>query len=157
MCDNRLRTRMGSFMEQDRSAEQVRLPGDPEVLALVGAKADLWLLLTSYLAEEYDHVPVFQVEGKKRAWCFRYRRGGKTLVTLYPERELFTVLVVLGRDAVAATEGISAGLSARVRAAFADARQFPDGRWLWIKPSFRKDIESIESLLALKRRPKGGT
>lgn len=133
---------------------EARHPDDDDVLALVGSRAHLWSRLTGYLADEYDHLPEFQVEGKKQDWCFRYRRGGKTLVTLYPDRDLFTVLVVLGREEVTATEGIIDHQSARARAAFADARQFPDGHWLWIRPAFRRDIESIETLLAIKRRPK---
>jgi len=134
--------------------EPTRLPDDHETRALVGRRVPIWSALVDYLSLGYDHEPVFSIEGKDHAWCFRYRRGGKTLVTLYPRRDDFTVLVVLGRDEVPAAKEIIDRQSARVRTAFDEARQFPDGRWLWIKPAFRNDVDSIAALLALKRRPR---
>lgn len=129
-------------------------PTDGEILAMIGRRADLWSGLREYLASEYDHVAELVFGGKKYGWCYRYRRGGRTLVTLYPEADGFTVLVVLGKQEVASAEQVMQRQSARVRTAFSEARPLPDGRWLWIRPAFRKDIESIRTLLAIKRRPK---
>jgi hypothetical protein len=131
-------------------------PTDAEALALVGRRAPLWSHLVEYLEGAYDHEPVVTIEGRDRSWCFRYRRGGKTLVTLYPRSDAFTVLVVLGREEVGLAESMIDRQSARVRNAFTTARQFPDGRWLWIEPVFPRDLEAIAALLALKRRPKLG-
>ncbi len=141
-------------MAQQRMVDDARQPTDRQILATIGHRAELWATLRDYLAREYDHVPELLFSGKKYGWCYRYRRGGRTLVTLYPEHGGFTVLVVLGRQEVDAASQVMSDQSARVRAAFSEARQLPDGRWLWIRPAFPTDIRSIAALLAFKRRTK---
>ena len=132
-------------------------PTDGRGLLAIGHRAELWTELCSRLAASHDHVPEFVFGGRNYGWFYPHRRGGTTLVTLYPEYDRFTVPVVLGKHEVTAAEQVMSDLSARVRTAFSDARQLPDGRWLWIRPAFGRDIESIETLLALKRRPKSRT
>ena len=141
-------------MNHQRMVDGAQQPTDLDVLATIGRRAGLWSMLCDYLAKEYDHDPELLFGGKKYGWCYRYRRGGRTLVTLYPEHDSFTVLVVLGKQEVDSARRVMSEQSARVRAAFSDARQLPDGRWLWIRPAFPKDIRSIAALLAFKRRTK---
>jgi len=127
-------------------------PTDEIVVAELGDRSSLWTDLVGCIASRYDHEPVVSREGKDRTWTIRYRKGGKTLVTLYPRKGEFVVLVVLGKDEVAKAKAVR--LSKRVKGTFEAAKQFHDGRWLWIRPSSKADIESISSLLAVKRRPK---
>ena len=141
-------------MGQQRMVDGARQPTDREILATIGRRGELWATLRDYLAREYDHIPELLFGGKKYGWCYRYRRGGRTLVTLYPEHDSFTVLVVLGKQEVDTASRVMSEQSARVRTAFSEARQLPDGRWLWIRPAFPKDIRSIAALLAFKRRTK---
>ena len=141
-------------MNQQRMVDGSQQPTDRDVLVTIGRRAELWSTLRDYLAKEYDHDPELLFGGKKYGWCYRYRRGGRTLVTLYPEHDSFTVLVVLGKQEVDTARRVLSEQSARVRTAFSEARQLPDGRWLWIRPAFPKDIRSIAALLAFKRRTK---
>ena len=124
------------------------------MLGWIGKKARLWSELRTYLADHYDHVPQRDFGGMKYGWSIRYRKSGKTLVTLFPERGAFTALVVLGIKEVAKTEGLLDRLSKNVRALFDESRQLHDGRWLWIRVSSKADVESIRLLLGTKRQPK---
>jgi hypothetical protein len=141
-------------MAPERYTDANWQPDESEILAGMGRRAQLWASLRDYLAERYDHVSEWDFGGAKYGWSCRYRRGGRTLVTLFPERGSFTALVVLGKDEAATAEGALSGYSARVRSAFTGARQLRDGRWLWIRPVYPKDVGSVIDLLALKRRPK---
>lgn len=129
----------------------LRTPTEKDYLALVGRRAALWSGLRAWLSEHYPHSPELSVGKKEHDWTIRYRRSGKTLVTLTPEHDGFCVLVVLGRDEVAKAE--DADLNAAVRAVFDSAQQFHDGRWLWIRPKTKGDLDSIRRLLAVKRPP----
>ena len=141
-----------------RSNEGIQQNGDiPEeqILELLGMKAGLWLSLREYLADYYpDCVPVFGIEGKNKEYVIRYRKSGRTLVTLYSARSSLVVLVVLGKEEVAKTEALVDKLSTKVRKLFQETDQLHDGRWLWIRPSSKTDVESIKLLLSTKRRPK---
>ena len=140
--------------QKDTSDQNFELT-EKQMLELLGKKARLWSSLRKYLANYYPEcVPVFTIEGKDKDYTIRYRKSGKTLVTLYPVEEALTVLVVLGKKEVAKVEQFENKLSKKIRELFRNTSQLHDGRWLWIRPSSNKDIESIKMLLTAKRRAK---
>ncbi len=142
-------------MNQNHIPNQDCEPTEKQMLNLLGRKATLWSDLREYLVNHYPEcVPVFSVEGKSRDYTIRYRKSGKTLVTLYPASKSLTVLVVLGKKEVAKVEAFESKLSDKTRELFRKTNQLHDGRWLWINPTSKTDLESIKMLLNAKRRPK---
>ena len=141
----------GAGSHRERCGVVPREPAEKDFLALIGARAALWRGFRSWLQGNYPHSPELSVGKKEYDWTIRYRRSGRTLVTLMPEPGGFCVLVVLGRDEVAATKETK--LNKTVREVFHSAKQYHDGRWLWIRPKSEGDIDSIKSLLAVKREP----
>ena len=140
-------------MSKKRVPNQNCEPTEKQMLELLGSKALLWSSLREYLASNYPEcIPVFTIEGKDADYTIRYRKSGKTLVTLYPADKALTVLVVLGKKEVAKVEAFENKLSKKIRELFNNTNQLHDGRWLWIKPSIKKDIESIKMLLNAKRK-----
>ena len=130
-------------------------PTEEDIVRHIGARAAvLWSSLREYLSVHYEHLPELNFGGRNYGWSIRYRKSGKTLVTLYPERNAFTALVVLGKKEVAKTEGLLDRLSTNVRSLFQKSHQLHDGRWLWIRPSSKADVKSIKLLLSIKRQPK---
>ena len=141
-------------VERNDHLPEDQIPED-QILELLGEKANLWLSLRENLANYYpDCIPLFGVEGKNKEFVIRYRKSGRTLVTLYPAGNSLVVLVVLGQKEVAKTEALVDKLSTTVRELFQETDQLHDGRWLWIRPSSKTDVESIMLLLSTKRRPK---
>jgi hypothetical protein len=129
----------------------LKTPTDKDMLKLVGRKAALWNELRVYIKEHYEHSPVLNVGKKEYDWTIRYRKGGKTLVTLMPEKNGFCVLVVLGREEVAKVKALK--LSKYTKDIFQKAKQFYDGKWLWLRPGTIGDLEDIKALLSIKRKP----
>lgn len=84
----------------------------------------------------------------------KYRKGGKTLMSPTPDDGGFTVLVVLGEKETKAARELDLG--EHVRRVFEDARQLRGGRWLFVPVESERDLEDIEALLAVKRRPRTG-
>lgn len=120
------------------------------MLKLVGRKGALWTELRVYIKEHYEHSPVLNVGKKEYDWTIRYRKGGKTLVTLMPEKNRFCVLVVLGREEAAKVKTIKLGKY--TKDIFLSAKQFHDGKWLWLRPGSKSDLEDIKALLAAKKQ-----
>lgn len=142
-------------MSHERMLNKDVEPTERDIVMHLGARAaKRWSLLTEYLSAHYDHVPELDFGGQKYGWSIRYRKSGKTLVTLYPRRGGFTALVVLGKKEVAKAEALLGELSPTVAQVFRETSQLHDGRWLWIRPASKADVESIKMLLSTKRRPK---
>ena len=140
-------------MSYERMLKKECKPTEAEMIKWIGKRAAFWSDLTEYLSSYYDHIPELDFGGKKYGWSMRYRKSGKTLITLFPECGGFTALVVLGKKEVVKAEIVFEKLSKRVQKLFRETNQLHDGRWLWIRPSTKKDIESIKILLNAKRRP----
>jgi len=129
-------------------------PTEDDITETVGEKSSLWLEIRKYVEENYDLTPELIYYGQKYGWTLRYRKSGKTLCSLFPEKDAFTVLVVLGKKEVEKMFSIIDRLTPEVRTLFENAEQKRDGRWLWIRVLINDDVESIKVLLNVKRKPK---
>ncbi len=141
-------------MTYERMNDKMKTPTDDEIENNIGEKSVLWSELHKYLDEYYDFTPELVYYGKKYGWTLRYRKSGKTLCSLFPEKDAFTVLIVLGKKEVEKTYTIIDELSSGVRKLFDSTEQLRDGRWLWIRVLTNNDLESIKLILKVKRKPK---
>jgi len=139
-------------MSYERILYKDHQPTDREILKTLGDTAP-WLELKQYLESSYDSAPEL-VDYGKHGWTIRYRKSGKTLCSLFPEKGAFTALVVLGKKEAEKAMSMMDQFNASVRKLLDDAEQLHDGRWLWIRVRKQSDINSIKELLKLKRKPK---
>lgn len=139
-------------MSYERMLDKDHQPTDREILKTISDTAP-WLELRQYLESSYDLAPEL-VDYGKHGWTIRYRKSGKTLCSLFPERGAFTALVILGKKEAEKALSMMDQFNARVRKLLDDAEQLHDGRWLWIRVRKQSDINSIKELLKLKRKPK---
>jgi hypothetical protein len=140
-------------MEFERMLDEDHEPSEKEILAAIGAR-DLWLDLKEYIDQSYDFGPELVFYGKKYGWTIRYRKSGKTLVSLFPEHGAFTALVVLGKkEGEKAAETLDE-LSSATRDLIGNAEQLHDGKWLWIPILEPAHVDDVMRLLAAKRKPK---
>lgn len=144
-------------MEQDfrRMTDKVHRPTEEGMIDFIGAPAkEAWLEIKRFIEERYDFVPETVFYGEKYGWTVRYRKGGKTLCSLFPEQGGFTVLVVLGKKESEKVLSMREELSSRIDKLLGDTEQLHNGRWLWIRLLTVRDTEDIKKLLRIKRKPK---
>ena len=85
---------------------------------------------------------------KELRMALRFRKAGKALLSMYPGEGSFTVQIVLGETP--ASKASSPRLGKNAKNVLESARQFPEGRWLFIRVSSKQDIRDIQQLLLLK-------
>jgi len=141
-------------MLYQRMLDKAQEPSEGDILIQLGNSSSLWFDIRSCLDQMYDFVPELVFYGKKYGWTIRYRKSGKTLCSLFPEKDAFTILVVLGKNEVGKVDSAIDQLNPNVRSIFENADQYHDGRWLWIRVFSNEDVESIKFLLTKKRKPK---
>jgi hypothetical protein len=118
---------VGTFVEKEHQ------PTMREISASVGSKKDLWDSLERFVAENYRTKRDFAFYGKNYGWAVRFRKGGKALLSIYPGEGSFTVQIVLGETP--ASKASSLRLDKNAKNVLESARQFPEGRWLFIRVS----------------------
>ncbi len=136
---------IGTFVDKKHQ------PTVEEISASIGAKRRFWEKLIRFIAENYRVRSDFTFYGKNYGWAMRFRKGGKALLSMYPGKGSFTVQMVLGQ--VQAKEASNLKLGKSVRMVLQNARQFPEGRWLFIRMESAEDLADVQQLLLIKSRP----
>lgn len=134
---------------------KTRRPTEQEIMAFIGEQAkETWLEIKRFIENNYGLEPETIFYGKKYGWTVRYRKSGKTLCSLFPEKGGFTLLIVLGKKETEKALSMQNELKAKIRRLFEETKQLHDGRWLWIRPLTKSDADDVKKLLHIKRKPK---
>lgn len=84
---------------------------------------------------------------------YKYRRGGKTLCTLYAKQDMATLLITYGKAERDKFEQIEKSVSGKLQAIYNNTESLHDGKWLWIPVDEALDVQDIIMMLRIKRRP----
>jgi hypothetical protein len=141
-------------MSFERMLDKETPPTPESIAAYIGKEAvAAWDDIIVFLDENYNFTPEAVFGGKKYGWAIRYRRSGKSLCALCPEKGAFTVLIVIGPKVIEQLADLSV-FSPGVAATISGAHQYPDGCWLWLRVLSRDDTNDIKRLLQIKKKPR---
>ncbi|MBZ5563329.1 MAG: DUF3788 domain-containing protein [Acidobacteriia bacterium] len=127
-------------------------PSMEEIFAALGPRQKRWEELNHYVRENYQVEGELVFGGANYGWAQRYRRSGKTLLYLFPGRNVLFANVVVGRSLLKKAEALKLGSNARH--VLETAKRFYEGCWLYIKVSSTQDFRDIQQLIALKAKPR---
>jgi len=128
------------------------VPSVEDFAAACGPERRWFDRLVRWLESTYGVVGEPLFAGRESGWTLRFRRSGPALLTLMPlAGGALRALVVVGPSAWEVVAGTK--LSEPIRAAWAAAYPYPDGRWLWPIVDSDAVLEDIERLVALKSPP----
>jgi hypothetical protein len=108
------------------------------------------------MAETYGLKGSFHfMYGERYGWGLRFHRGGRFVLAMYPNQGHLTVQIILGRAQV--TVATAMALPPRIVRVLEAAKDYPEGRWLFIPVKSGKSAKELRSLIALKMsRPGNG-
>ena len=142
-------------MSFERMLNKENQPATQDIIDYLGKDAEeAWNDIISFIADNYNFAPETVFDGNKYGWAIRYRHSGKSLCTLHPEKGAFTVLIVLGKTETEQTLAELNSFSPGVASIISSAKQYHDGRWLWIRVLKQYDTGDIKRLLQIKKKPR---
>lgn len=136
-------------METDILTIKEKEPFLQEVFKIIGDKKIFWKSIDSHINEVYGIEGCLKLIGKK--WAYWYRKGGKTFVTFYPGENELKVQIVLGKKELEKAENMK--FCSKVQSIYDSAKQYHDGKWIFIDVDSNTDIDDIKLLLSAKRCP----
>lgn len=113
---------------------------------------ELWDDLNQFIQERFHASPKVQYStcSGKRGWNVKYKKSGKALVTLYPERSCYTALVVISLELASHLKESGTRLHPLIAGMLGKTKPYLGGLWLMI-PVADKEIEDyLKNLLILK-------
>jgi len=124
-------------------------PTDKALDAALGRSGKLWIRLRKDLEEAHGPLTEeWNFSGAAFGWSFRLKKKKRIIVYMTPCRSHFLASFALGEKACRAAH--AAGLPAPVLALIEDAPKYAEGRGVRIAVRSRSDLDSVESLVAIK-------
>lgn len=129
-----------------------------EIAETLGEAITAWETLARYIRTNYVMDELWtdgKTTGKLAAYRdeLKFRRGGKTLVTVYIRDGFFKVCIVFGKDERVKFEEAGAGFSEAIRKLYDETHTYHDGKWLGIDVYDTSPVDDIIKLLNIKRKP----
>lgn len=131
-----------------------RNPTVEELQALLGEELlAVWKGVTTAVDEKYEMDRLWDKGYREWVYEYKYRRGGKTLVTLYAKKETIGVQIIFGKDERVKVEANRENLSEEAMRIYDEAQVYHDGKWVMFFPKDDSLNQDFMKMLALKRRP----
>ena len=130
------------------------IPSKSTMIELLGQSLfEVWQQLCSTIDEKYEMERLWNTGGKKWTYEYKYRRGGKTLCTLYAREKCIGFMIIFGKDERVKFEDIRDTLSTSVCRQYDEAKIYRDGKWVMFEPIDTAEFDDYIKLLAIKRKP----
>ena len=124
------------------------------LLELTGERlTGVWQELCTAIEAEYDTERLWGRGFGCWTYEYKYRRGGKTLCTLYAKEGTICLLVTFGRAEREKFDARRDSFSERLQELYDNTRTLHDGKWLWIELQDSSLTGELLELLHIKRRP----
>ena len=130
------------------------IPSQSELHSLLGKERfEAWNAVCSAVDSIYEMDKLWNDGGKKWDYEYKYRRGGKTLCTLYARKNCFGVLIIFGKDERAKFEASRSQYSETMQSIYDSATTYHDGKWMMVEMDDSSLLGEVMKLLAIKRKP----
>jgi len=130
------------------------IPDENDMIGLIGQPLyDVWQRLCAAIDEKYDMDRIWNSSGKAWTYEYKYRRGGKTLCSLYARENRMGFMIILGKDERAKFEAARNNYSELVQKIYDETKTYHDGKSLMFEPIDTSLFGDFVQILAIKRKP----
>lgn len=130
------------------------IPSQSAMIELLGQSLfEVWQQLCSMIDEKYEMERLWNTGGKKWTYEYKYRRGGKTLCTLYAREKCIGFMIIFGKDERAKFEAERNDYSQQVQQIYDESKTYRDGKWVMFEPTDTSMFQDFIKLLSIKRKP----
>ncbi|MDR0315196.1 MAG: DUF3788 domain-containing protein [Oscillospiraceae bacterium] len=122
-----------------------------------GAAKDLWVSLFDFMDKTYNAKPKMTYSGcsGKPGWNVKFQKSGQSFGTLYPEKNGFSVFMVISYKLEPAADLCLPMLSPKVREAYQSAGDYMKmGKWMMFRIEDKTDLDDYKLLCSVKLKPK---
>ena len=131
-----------------------KIPSQSTMTDLLGQPLfEVWQKLWVVIDEKYEMERLWNAGGKNWIYEYKYRRGGKTLCSLYAKDNRIGFMIIFGKNEREKLEEIRDTLSDAVCRRYDEAKTYRDGKWVMFEPTDTSEFDDYMKLLAVKRKP----
>ena len=131
-----------------------KIPNEQELKNLLGESLfEIWTKLCAAIDEKYDMDRLWDNGGKAWTYEYKYRRGGKTLCSLYARENCIGFMIIFGKNEREKFEASRESYSEQIQTIYDAAKTYHDGKWVMFQPVDTVLFDDFVRLLEIKRKP----
>ncbi len=141
------------MVEKDIILDGSHMPAYGEIVDYIDLPArELWRQINHFIQQRYKASPriMYSICSGKPGWNVKYQKSGKSLCTLYPEKDCFVALVVITLDLLPIIEALSKELTPEVIDTVRTSKPFNGTKWLMLRVKDEQVLSDVKQLLILK-------
>ncbi|HYF84747.1 MAG TPA: DUF3788 domain-containing protein [Clostridia bacterium] len=117
---------------------------------------ELWRQINHFIQQRYNVSPkiMHSTCTAKPGWNVKYQKSGKSLCTLYPDKDSFVALVVITLNLLPVIEALSEEFTAEALQKVRTAKPFNGTLWLMLQVKSDLQLNDVKQLLLLKHETK---
>lgn len=140
----------------DRIYTKDPLPDLKELKTFISSKKAIKLFesLLKFLDDNYNFEQEIVFGGKNYGVMVRYRKNGKTLVSIFPEKDAIAIVLVYGKKEVITFEANRTVFDSYMTEIFDNTHQYHDGRWMLIRLNDNTLLPDLEKMIMIKKSVK---
>lgn len=141
------------MVESDLILDVSHMPEYDEIVDYINLPArELWRQINHFIQERYKASPriMHSICSGKPGWNVKYQKSGKSICTLYPEKDSFVALVVITLDLLPVVEALAEELTVEVLRIVRGSKPFNGTKWLMLRVDNEQALRDVKQLLLLK-------
>lgn len=117
---------------------------------------ELWDNLCNYIETTYNVLPKIEYSScsMQKGWNVKYKKGGKSLVTLYPMENYYIALVVIGQKEKLEADFMILTCSSYTQNLYNNTEHSKMGSWLMIEVDNEEIYNDVITLIHLRTNKK---
>jgi hypothetical protein len=141
-------------MEYERIYNKDPLPSYDEIRNFIGDIAVRQFdRLVKFVEENYNFNKEVYFGGKNYGVMLRFRKSGKTLLSIFPEKNGFSIVLVYGRKEIEQFENRKNEYSSFITSIYDATKQYHDGKWLLIRIEDDRYLNELIEMIKIKKKP----
>lgn len=142
------------MMEWSELYDSGNQPGLEDVSAFIDNS--LWEEVNVFLQNGYQVQPRLDYSkcAAQKGWNIKYKKGGKSICTLYPMKGYFIALVVMGEREMPEAEFFLPSFTDYTQALYQKTPFSAGGKWLMIHVTDHQILEDVEKLVRIRVKMK---
>jgi AraC family transcriptional regulator len=114
---------------------------------------ELWDKFCEFMKSNYNVNPIFEFSkcSLEFGWNIKFKKGSRTLCTVYPRENYFCVMIVIGKKEKEQFENMFHSFCIEIQEIYGDTREFNNQKWLMIDLEDEdKKYEDVKKILNIR-------
>jgi hypothetical protein len=123
-------------------------PAYNDISDVIGDAKNNWDILSQYLIVKLQLKAELKFYGVNYGWASRFSKSGKYNITLYPDRNCFTVQIILNKNQI--ESALVSDLDSETIKIIKDTQDCHEGKWIYLRVDRDSEVGDIIKLMDLR-------